>query len=88
MTLKIGIPPDGVFLNKHVEKIFSVKTANFYPHRGPWSYPNPTRVFTVIWSSKPAGPWVRFGLNFAEIGHFFRRVENVSKIVVCAVFSG
>ena len=76
-----------MFLNKHVEKIFSIKTANFYPHRGPWSYPNPTRVFSVIWSSEPIRPRVSFGLNFAEIGHFFIRVENVSKIVVFAIFS-
>ena len=80
-------PPDGVFINKHVAKIFSIKTAYFYTHRGPWSYPNPTRVFSVIWSSEPIRPWVSFGLNFAEIDHFFVHVENVSKVVVFAIFS-
>ena len=77
-----------MFLNKHVAKISANKTANFYTPRGPWSYPNPTRVFSVIWSSEPIRPRVSFGLNFAEIGHFFFRVENVSKVVVYAVFSG
>ena len=76
-----------MFVNKHVAKISANKIANFYTPRGPWSYPNPTRVFSVIWSSEPIRPWVSFGLNFAEIGHFFIRVENVSKIVVFAILS-
>ena len=82
-----GSPPDGVFINKHVAKIFSIKIANFYAPRGTWSHLNPTRVFSVIWSSEPIRPWVSFGLNFAEIDLFFVHVENVSKIVVFAIFS-
>ena len=80
-------PPDGVFVNKHVAKISANKIANFYAPRGPWSYPNPTRVFSVIWSSEPIRPWVSFGLNFAEIDLFFVHAENVSKIVIFAIFA-